>query len=335
MNSLDVHLKLNNLHCYDEGDFIGSAEPYLWSVFFKIDGDTTVVNAAFALQGTATVVGTPGNQGDLPNHDVDPGENVPIPATLGDFTTRLKPIPLLTPVGEMRSVGGVVGLITVLMEEDNTPASAIAKGHVALNKAVRDSLNALIPTLNVAHRDPTPEEIEAMKKKIGDTVTKAVENDVSVWDWLSGLGNMDDKIGSEVFRFSQTELEAQGVSGISFQKRFKNEGDWELSGRVSATPVGVPTGSLHVAVVGVPTTVTTQPVQVRGPSFNRAISRTTTLSGLLPGAYAIDAREFNTGQFGKPTCKLFTPVAATQHSTVVASQEASASVRYTSAPCDA
>ena len=42
----------------------------------------------------------------------------------------------------------VMGAIVVLMEEDSTPNSAIAKGHTALNKAVQDSLNALIPTLN-------------------------------------------------------------------------------------------------------------------------------------------------------------------------------------------
>ena len=334
MNQLDVHLKLNNLHCYDEGDGPGSAEPYLWTVFFKIDGDTTVVNTAFTLQGTATVVSTPGNHGDLPNHDVDPGENVVIPAALGDFSTRLKPIPMQQPVGDMKEVGGVMGVITVLMEEDNTPNSAIAKGHLALNKAVQDSLNALIPTLTVAHREPTDAEIEAMKKKIGDTVTKAVENDVSTWDWLSGFGNMDDKIGSEVFRFSHKELEARGVSGIGFQARFKNEGDWEVAGVVSAVPVGVPTGSLQITVGGVPTTLTTSPVRVNGPGFSRSINKTTTFAGLVPGLYRVSAIGFTTGS-GKPTCRMYTPVNESVQATVKAGQVASASVRYTSEPCGA
>ena len=56
MEPTPIKLKLTNIHCSDEGDSIGSAEPYLWTVFFKIDGDTVHVNNALTLQGTATVV---------------------------------------------------------------------------------------------------------------------------------------------------------------------------------------------------------------------------------------------------------------------------------------
>lgn len=335
MNTLDVNLKLNNLHCYEEGDGIGSAEPYLWTVFFKIDGDSTVVNSSLALQGTATVIVTPGNHGDLPNHDVDPGENVAIPAVLGEFRTLLKPIPLQQPVGDMKEVGGVMGVIAVLMEEDKTPNSAVAKGHTALNKAVQDSLNALIPTLRFGHEEPSEEEIEALKKKVGDAVTKAIKDDVSIWDWLGGFGNMDDKIGSEIFRFSHKELEARGVSGISIRKRFKSEGDWELQGRVTAFPLNAETGQLRVAMSGVPSTLTTSPVRVTGPGFTRTLNKTTTLTGLLPGMYTITATGFSTGLPNKPTCKIYTPVDAIKQATVTIGQLASASIGYTSEPCNA
>ncbi|MBF6596070.1 MAG: hypothetical protein IVW51_16725 [Thermaceae bacterium] len=335
MNTLDVKLKLNNLHCYDEGDGIGSAEPYLWTVFFKIDGDTASVNPSLALQGTATVIGTPGNHRDLPNHDVDPGENVPIPAVIGEFNTQLKPIPLQQPIGGVREVGGVMGVITVVMEEDNTPGSAVAKGHDKLNAAVRDSLNALIPTLNIGHPEPTDEEIAAMQKKIGDAVTAAIANNVSVWDWLKGFGNMDDKIGSEVFRFSHKQLEAQGVSGIGIQKRFKNEGDWELSGWVTALPLNTAVGNLEVVLHGVPATLTTSPVRVTGPGFSRALNKSILLTGLVPGLYTITAKGFTTGQPHKPTCRIFTPTTDTQQRTVGAGQTASASVSYTSELCNA
>lgn len=336
MNTLDVQLRLNNLHCFDEGDGIGSAEPYLWTVFFKIDGDTARVNPGLSLEGTATVLGTPGNHGNLPNHDVDPGENVPIPAVIGQFNTRLRPIPLEQPVGKVTEVGGVMGVITVLMEEDNTKNSAVARGHEALNRAVQDSLNALIPTLNFFHPEPTPEEIEAMKQKIASAVANAIKDGVSVWDWLKGFGNMDDKIGSEVFRFSQADLESAGLGGLDIRRRFRNEGDWEIQGRVTAAVVGAATGSLQVSVSGVPTTLATLPIHITGPSgFSRSINKTTTLTGLPVGTYVIRANGFNTGLPHKPTCRLFTPAESVKQRGVAAGQTAGVSVHYTSEPCNA
>src|SRR5690349_9758199 len=33
-------VRLSKLHCVDENDGTGNAEPYLWRVFFKLDGET-------------------------------------------------------------------------------------------------------------------------------------------------------------------------------------------------------------------------------------------------------------------------------------------------------
>ena len=54
-----------------------------------------------------------------------------------------------------------------------------------------------------------------------------------------------------------------------------------------------------------------------------------------PGAYTITADGFNTGQINKPTCRMYTPTPDTEQATVAMGQIASASVRYTSAPCGA
>src|SRR4029077_18702218 len=120
---------------------------------------------------------------------------VPIPAELGSFSTQLRPIPLQVPVNGVTEVGGLVVLISILMEEDNTRGSAIAKGHEALNAAVQETLDALILNLNMAHPEPSEEEIKAMSDAIGNTVDQAISDNVDIWDWLAGAGNMDDKLG--------------------------------------------------------------------------------------------------------------------------------------------
>ena len=261
-------------------------------------------------------------------------EDVPIPAVIGEFNTRLRPIPLVVPIGDVTEVGGAVGVITVLMEQDNTSNADVAEGHRVLDRAVRDALNALIPTLDAGNQEVSEEQIEAMKEQIGAAVTAAIEDNVSAGEWLKGFGNMDDEIGSEVFRFSHAELEARGVGGITFDKRFRNHGDWQLSGRIVARPVGVATGALRVTVSGLGSTpVSPPPVRVTGPSgFNRLLTTSTTLTDVLPGSYQIRARPFATGE-GKPTCRSHTPDVELQQKTVAAGQTASVTVRYSSEPC--
>lgn len=333
METLDANITLKSVYCHDEGDGPGSAEPYLWTVFFKIDGDTTVVDASFALRGTATVIRTPGNRRNLPNRAVDGGESVPIPANLGEFATHLKPIPLQQPIGDFKEVSGFMGVIAVLLEQDNTPASAIDRGHDALNQAVRDSLDGVIADVNMGGEPPDEEDIKALKEQIGRTVENAIRDGVSIWDWIGGTGNMDDKIGSEVFVFSHSDLAARGGNGIGLQTRFRNQGDWELLGRATAFPINAATGSLRVALSGISGTVTGFPVRVTGPGLDRSLNKTTTLTDLMPGAYTITAREFTAGRNG--TCRLYTPFDETEQATVTTGQMTDATVRYSSAACGA
>lgn len=236
--TLDVRLQLQRIKCIDEGDGIGSAEPYLWAVFFKIDGEKCFVNSAFQLEGQAQIKPTYGNHENLPNHDVDAGEVINIPSSLGaDYRTRLVPLPLNQPIGSMTNTAAAMGCIVVLMEEDNTPNSAVANGHLALNRAVEDELNRLIPTLGIAKRSPTEQDIKDMKKRIGDAVKKAIKDKVTVGSWLLGAGNMDDQIGSEVFLFSPGDLKNIGAAGIPIEKQWNNEGKWKLEGNISAMPI--------------------------------------------------------------------------------------------------
>lgn len=237
MTDIDARIRLTSVHCIDEGDGPGSAEPYLWTVFFKVDGTTTSITPQLRLTGRATVVGTPGNHGDLPSHDVDDGEVITIPTVLGAYRTRLRPIPLQQSVGSIRDIGGVLGVVLVLMEEDNTPNSAIAAGHRALDRAVRRALDALIPTLNVGHPEPTPQEIAALTGRVGKAVESAVRADLTVWDWVGGLGNQDDRIGSAVELFGHQALLQAGAPGIGFSRHFDSAGEWRIGGRAFGRPL--------------------------------------------------------------------------------------------------
>jgi hypothetical protein len=244
MLDLNIEFKLDRIYCHDEGDGPGNAEPYLWTVFFKVDGDTLVVNSdagvAPYLQGAPTVVGTPGNHGNLGTTDVDEGDNVGIPAIIGEYRTIMKPIPLTTPILGLTEVGGLIGCIVVLMEEDNTSNAAIALGHEALDRTVRDKLAEVLGTLSISKTEPSDEDIAAMTDQIGAAVESAVGHGVSVFDWIVGFGNMDDKIGTALFKFSHKQLELSAGAPIPFSRRWRSEGDWELFGHINATPIRRP-----------------------------------------------------------------------------------------------
>lgn len=241
MQDLSIEMKLETIRCRDEGDGPGNAEPYLWTVFFKADGESLVVNSdgpnPIFVQGPPTVVGTPGNHGNLGTNSVDEGDVVSIPAIIGEYRTVMKPIPLTTPILNVSEVGGMVGCLVVLMEEDNTSTSDIGRGHDALNSAVRDKLAALLGTLSLSNPEPTDADIEAISEQVGTAVKDAIGGGVSVIEWLAGFGNMDDEIGNESFRFSHKTLEESGGAPIPFSRRWRNEGDWEITGHIKATVI--------------------------------------------------------------------------------------------------
>ncbi|MGA2664765.1 MAG: hypothetical protein ABSF83_07460 [Nitrososphaerales archaeon] len=184
---------------------------YLWSVFFKVDGTTVQVNSSLSLQGTATVVGTPGNQGDLPggvSAVYSAVERTPIPPALGDYVTTLAPIPV---AGTSFTGGGVMGYALILIFQNGTPASAVADGHQALNGAIQQGLDGVIPTLGIQNESITQADVSNITNQVAGAVTNAIKNGLSVWDKLGTVLDdefQDSLIGNAFQYFTYGQLTA-------------------------------------------------------------------------------------------------------------------------------
>lgn len=241
--NLPVSIKLSSIYCHDEADGPGDAEPYLWTIFFKIDGQNIRQNG-FVLAGEATFAFGAGSHNNLNTSSVVDGEVVVIPPSVGEWTTSLQPIIIKDLKDNEYRIPGIVGIVAVLMEEDNVSDSGAEAGHQALNNYIKNSINTFIGDLSLLEFANTnnPKEvldakIEELKKQMidgsGSIVSDAIVNKQpwysDLWAWV----NADDKIGSEIWLFDQDEIVSRRYH-IHLNKRWFNEGEWEIHGDLNA-----------------------------------------------------------------------------------------------------
>lgn len=236
-------INLNPLDCHDEGDGIGDAEPYLWTIFFKCDGSTLSVSDAGRIEGSAVTFPTPGSHGNLNDEDVDAGDSVFIPSELGSFGDSVIPIPValaIQPILGQEDLPGFFGVVIVLMEEDNVTDAGAEAGHAALNTAVQSAIDQVLQSLGAGHTTITPEDIESVTAGIDEAVKAAIRAQQNIfediWSWL----NADDQIGNKTFVFNQdqfvtAEFPDQRVGSLGFSERWRNHGDWEIHGAMALT----------------------------------------------------------------------------------------------------
>jgi hypothetical protein len=244
--SFATSVQLSSIYCRDEADGIGDAEPYLWTIFFKIDGETIKQAPGLpVLTGNAVFHFGPGSHGNLGTTSVDAGQTVQIPAAIGAWSTSLQPIIITTQDSTTIPVPGIVGAVAVLMEQDDVSDSGAEQGHQALNNFVQSEINDFIHSINLLEfigvSDPEAklkELIDALKQKIQDgasaVVTQAIKDAQGFWSNLWSKINPDDKIGSVAYTYSQDDIVKARYS-IGLDQRWQNGyGDWELFGNISA-----------------------------------------------------------------------------------------------------
>ncbi|HEX8136494.1 MAG TPA: hypothetical protein VF544_02780 [Pyrinomonadaceae bacterium] len=247
--AFNLRTQILDIVCHDEADGWGDAEPYLWPVFFKIDGDSYAVDAA-GLIGFPKVFSTNGNHGNLGDTDVGDGDRVSVPLTLGTHNTLLKPIPVLDPI-RREIVGddlpGIAGLVVVLMEQDGWPNELAVAGYNAFVNAVQLGVAKAMASFQNAVAEPSEDEIDAQIAQVETLVEKMVKG--AVLEAMSGLQiagfgtvrNNDDQIGTETFRVTQDDF-ANG-NRKAFERRWSGtetggDGDWSI--RVAFTNLDAP-----------------------------------------------------------------------------------------------
>lgn len=240
---LPVAFKFSSIYCKDEADGPGDAEPYLWTIFFRIDGQNIQQNG-IRLAGEAAFHFGTGSHRNLPNHDVSAGESVQIPANVGEWSTTLRPIMISDFSNNTYRIPGIAGMAAVLMEEDNVSDSGAEAGHQALNNFVKDSINNFIKNISLLDFANADNKKEVLDAKIVELKNEIIHNAESIvhdaivnkqpwysnlWSWV----NADDKIGSEIWIFDQDQIVSQHYH-ISFNKTWFDEGEWTIYGDLNA-----------------------------------------------------------------------------------------------------
>ena len=232
LHTLDVTIKLNEVYCQDEIDGFGNAEPYLWRIFFKIDGDTVSLTNTFKLSGNATIHTVPGSHGNLNVSDVRKNTHVIIPPNIGEWQTTLKPIPAPQSIESLKpdGVSGYIGVVCFLMEEDNVSDNGAEAGHVALNNNVQAALDNIIASRPFTNLRISKRELKKMKNNIRKNIDSAIIEKQSIFKNLWSFINFDDEIGTKIFLFGHDDLASKPEQKFSI--RWKKEGDWELKGHI-------------------------------------------------------------------------------------------------------
>ncbi|MEM7101732.1 MAG: hypothetical protein AAF502_01300 [Bacteroidota bacterium] len=235
---LDLKLRLHTIKRHDTSEGWEFARPYLWTIFFKIDGSCITITDNFRLEGKAKFHFGPGSHGNLGITKLDGKSTIRIPSKVGEWNTRLTP--LIVPHFESKT-NAVAGIITVLMEKNNVSKAGAEAGHQTLNRKVEEKLNSLIAgfdprkldldNLEASIFDYFKSESGSYASEIKEAVTDAVKNNQSLVRNIMSLVSADNMIGYEIWNFSLDEI-ANKEGHINFSKRWTDSrlGDWEIFG---------------------------------------------------------------------------------------------------------
>lgn len=243
MHTYRLSVNFERLICHRAGSKITSvALPYLWCVFFKVDGESVVITDQFKLAGLAGVHFSHGSHNNLGKVLVEAGSIIQIPQPVGLWNTDLFPLKL--PFFES-DFPATIGLTCILLKQGNVSPKGIEAGHRKLNefvlKTIENSISAFDPRqIDVYHLEASVKayferSVSNVSEGLDRVILKAVISNQNLIQNLRSLIKRDSLVGFKIWNFNHTDI-AVNHGLISFSERWTNSksGDWEIQGSVKA-----------------------------------------------------------------------------------------------------
>lgn len=220
---LGFEVRLEQFQVWRPDEEAGGDEPYLWVLFFQVDGSTlhpgrpSEVSAAFSSPHGRHGIGSHRNLG---GRSLRRGASVSVPDRLGLHTGRLVRIGELPE--DITRFATLAGVIVVALEEDDSPESAVEAGRREFERAITDEVNASV------RGSRTFVDFGQMGRPIRDRVVRGVMDRTlrgwrRVFRFLTAGRDPDDLVGVDVGIARYGELFVRGRVG-PFTMSFGNRG---------------------------------------------------------------------------------------------------------------
>jgi hypothetical protein len=225
VKALNLTMNLDTLVIRATTDPVGEDEPFLWTVFVKLDGDT--IEANDITNSTATVISISGSHKNLNVDGADQGAQIAIPPNVGQFTTVLKTARGIDPKRGLAAFGFLV----VALEQDETTDGAIEEGRTALVGEVQQGLNEAIRAVMTQILND-PHEFEQFAAQLISRAEQATVDAIVHRDNIFNLLFSDDFVGSAFHLFKFSDL-LSGDIVIPLDLDFRNDGHYQATGSLS------------------------------------------------------------------------------------------------------
>lgn len=244
LTPIRLQIALHTLSLHKKGASWGKSEPYLWNIFFRVDGEAITINPDFTISGKAIFKFSEGSHNNL-RGSIHRDNILHIPQEIGIWETELHPVKV--PYFD-QYVSGIAGVVSVLMEENNVSNEGAEAGRLALSQQVQKAVNSALKDFNPKVIDINDVQnsignhfqktIEGFVNGIETHVIEAIKSSQSLLQNVWSLIKADALVGFHVFKFDHADINKHNGT-IHFNHKWNSQkyGDWEVFGKMQEVKV--------------------------------------------------------------------------------------------------